>query len=162
MIFFVPMLLIPGAMGSISHPIPMVVILCLFFSLVECMFILPSHLSNMQPERESRFALLRSLTHARQKVANSLTWVGDRVYLPGLARMLASLTNPDGSIAIPGILEKVRPLTEDERRSIESLPGDEAHRGRPVSTSRAAPRTSVQDVALHPSSRRPTASANEG
>ncbi len=39
-----------------------------------------------------------------------------------LCRMLASLTAPDGSIAIPGILEKVRPPTAEERASIESLP----------------------------------------
>lgn len=45
----------------------------------------------------------------------------------GLCRMLASLTNPDGSIAIPGIQEKVRPLTAEERKSIESLPGDKNH-----------------------------------
>ena len=43
----------------------------------------------------------------------------------GLIRMLASLTKVDGSIAIPGILDKVRPLTPAERKSIESLPGDE-------------------------------------
>ncbi|WNG50220.1 M20/M25/M40 family metallo-hydrolase [Archangium minus] len=41
-----------------------------------------------------------------------------------LCRMLATLTNPDGSIAIEGIYEKVRPLTEPERKSIQSLPGD--------------------------------------
>jgi acetylornithine deacetylase/succinyl-diaminopimelate desuccinylase-like protein len=45
----------------------------------------------------------------------------------GLCKMLASLTKEDGSIAIPGILEKVRPLTEAERNSIRSLPGDEAY-----------------------------------
>jgi acetylornithine deacetylase/succinyl-diaminopimelate desuccinylase-like protein len=45
----------------------------------------------------------------------------------GLCRMLASLTNPDGSIAIPGIKEQVKPLTDAERKSIASLPGDEAH-----------------------------------
>lgn len=45
----------------------------------------------------------------------------------GLAKMLATLTNPDGSIAIPGIAEKVKPLTETERRSIEALPGDVNH-----------------------------------
>ncbi len=39
-----------------------------------------------------------------------------------LCRMLASLTLPDGRIAIPGIYEKVRPLTALERRSIEALP----------------------------------------
>ena len=45
----------------------------------------------------------------------------------GLCRMLASLTKPDGSIAIPGILDKVRPLTPDERKSIQSLPGNEEY-----------------------------------
>lgn len=44
-----------------------------------------------------------------------------------LCRILATLTNPDGSIAIPGVLDKVRPLTPEEKKSIESLPGDEAH-----------------------------------
>jgi len=39
-----------------------------------------------------------------------------------LARMLASLTNPDGSIAIPGVYDKVRPLSESERASIAALP----------------------------------------
>lgn len=41
-----------------------------------------------------------------------------------LSKMLASLTNADGTIAIPGILEKVKPLTEAEKQSINSLPGD--------------------------------------
>ncbi|AKJ07065.1 acetylornithine deacetylase/succinyl-diaminopimelate desuccinylase-like protein [Archangium gephyra] len=41
-----------------------------------------------------------------------------------LCRMLATLTNPDGSIAIEGIYEQVRPLSEGERKSIQALPGD--------------------------------------
>jgi acetylornithine deacetylase/succinyl-diaminopimelate desuccinylase-like protein len=45
----------------------------------------------------------------------------------GLCRMLATLTNPDGSIAIPGILDKVKPLTEAEQKSIQALPGDDAY-----------------------------------
>ena len=40
-----------------------------------------------------------------------------------LCRMLASLTNPDGSVAIPGIREKVRPLSAHERKSIAAAPG---------------------------------------
>ncbi len=44
-----------------------------------------------------------------------------------LCRMLASTVNPDGSIAIPGMLDKVKPLTDGERADIHSLPGDEAH-----------------------------------
>jgi acetylornithine deacetylase/succinyl-diaminopimelate desuccinylase-like protein len=45
----------------------------------------------------------------------------------GLARMLATLTNPDGTIAIPGIAEQVKPLTPAEQQSIAALPGDRAH-----------------------------------
>ena len=45
----------------------------------------------------------------------------------GLCRMLATLTNPDGTIAVPGITDKVRPLTKAERESIASLPGDNAY-----------------------------------
>src|SRR6266852_9485235 len=45
----------------------------------------------------------------------------------GLCRMLASLTNPDGSVAIAGIQEKVKPLTAAEKKSSQSLPGDNAH-----------------------------------
>ncbi|MDY7232034.1 M20/M25/M40 family metallo-hydrolase [Hyalangium rubrum] len=44
----------------------------------------------------------------------------------GLCRMLATLTNPDGSIAIPGVLDRVKPLTEAEKKSIQALPGDDA------------------------------------
>ncbi|HZI15606.1 MAG TPA: M20/M25/M40 family metallo-hydrolase [Myxococcus sp.] len=44
-----------------------------------------------------------------------------------LCRMLATLTHPDGSIAIEGIQERVRPLTDAERQSIRALPGDEAY-----------------------------------
>ncbi|WP_257448546.1 M20/M25/M40 family metallo-hydrolase [Archangium lipolyticum] len=44
-----------------------------------------------------------------------------------LCRMLATLTNADGSIAIEGIYDKVRPLSEAERKSIQSLPGDAAY-----------------------------------
>jgi acetylornithine deacetylase/succinyl-diaminopimelate desuccinylase-like protein len=43
-----------------------------------------------------------------------------------LCRMLAALTHPDGTLAIPGIYDQVRPLTDEERRSIAELPGDEA------------------------------------
>ncbi len=45
----------------------------------------------------------------------------------GLCRMIATLTREDGSIAIPGILEKVKPLTAEERQWINELPGDRAH-----------------------------------
>jgi len=39
-----------------------------------------------------------------------------------LAKMLAGLVDDAGRITIPGIYDQVRPLTADERRSIEQLP----------------------------------------
>lgn len=40
----------------------------------------------------------------------------------GLSKMLASLVDEDGRIAIPGIYDRVRALTPEERRSIDRLP----------------------------------------
>jgi len=44
-----------------------------------------------------------------------------------LCRILSSLVNADGTIAIPGVMDKVKPLTEPEQQSIRSLPTDDAH-----------------------------------
>jgi cysteinylglycine-S-conjugate dipeptidase len=42
-----------------------------------------------------------------------------------LCKMLAGLSNADGTIAIPELYAKLRPLTAAERTAIESLPSDE-------------------------------------
>jgi cysteinylglycine-S-conjugate dipeptidase len=42
-----------------------------------------------------------------------------------LAKILGRLVDEKGRIAIPGILERVKPLSAAERRSIEALPSDE-------------------------------------
>jgi multidrug efflux pump subunit AcrB len=44
---FVPLMLVPGMMGKIFRVIPLIVIPCLLFSLIESLQILPSHLSHM-------------------------------------------------------------------------------------------------------------------
>jgi acetylornithine deacetylase/succinyl-diaminopimelate desuccinylase-like protein len=44
-----------------------------------------------------------------------------------LCKMLASLTLDDGRINLPGIYDKVRPLTDAEKKDIQKLPGDEKH-----------------------------------
>lgn len=72
---------------------------------------------------------LRGLVTAEVEVrglknaAHSGMW-GGPVADPAMAlcRILASLTKPDGDIAIPGIYDKVRELTPAEKRSIERLP----------------------------------------
>jgi acetylornithine deacetylase/succinyl-diaminopimelate desuccinylase-like protein len=43
-----------------------------------------------------------------------------------LCKMLASLVNDDGSVNLPGIRDKVRPLTDAEKKDIAALPTDEA------------------------------------
>ena len=43
-----------------------------------------------------------------------------------LSKILSKLSNDDGSIAIPGIYDKVRALTPDEKASIAALPIDDA------------------------------------
>lgn len=51
---FVPLMLVPGMMGKIFRVIPLVVIPCLLFSLVESLQILPAHLSRTAKPRTRR------------------------------------------------------------------------------------------------------------
>lgn len=89
MIFFVPLLFIPGAMGEITYCIPVIVILALFFSMLESLLILPSHLAHMQPEQpNNRFWLLRLLERWREHIARWLEYVANQVYTPFVARSL--------------------------------------------------------------------------
>jgi multidrug efflux pump subunit AcrB len=93
MIFFVPMLFMPGDMARPAQAIPVVVILALTFSLVECLLILPPHLAHMREPRPSRIAVLRRLEMLRQRCADSMSRFARRVYRPFLARCLrANLT----------------------------------------------------------------------
>ena len=54
-----------------------------------------------------------------------------------LCRMLGALSNPDGSVNLPGIAEKIRPLTAEEKKSISSLPTDDASASFPLAARRA-------------------------
>jgi len=88
MIFIAPMLILPGDMASAAIPIPIVVILALTFSLVECLWILPSHLSHMKPPRPSKVAALRRLESYRLRFANGMSDFAQKVYRPFLQRCL--------------------------------------------------------------------------
>ena len=44
-----------------------------------------------------------------------------------LCRILSTLVNADGTIAIPGVMDKVKPLTEAEEQSIRALPTDNTY-----------------------------------
>jgi multidrug efflux pump subunit AcrB len=84
MIFFVPMLFMPGDMASAATAIPVVVILALAFSLIESLWILPPHLAYMKPAAPPRSAILKSLETLRLKFANGLVQVADDYYQPML------------------------------------------------------------------------------
>jgi multidrug efflux pump subunit AcrB len=88
MIFFVPMMFLPGNMAEMALSIPVVVILALTFSLVECLWILPSHLAHMRPLSPSRYSWLRKLERIRQSCATGMTDFARNVYRPFLARCL--------------------------------------------------------------------------
>lgn len=88
MIFFAPLLSIPGAMGDLSYAIPVVVILALFFSLVESMLILPSHLAHLKPEQPARNPWLIRLKRSREHIAHGLDRFADRFYRPSLLKTL--------------------------------------------------------------------------
>lgn len=80
---FMPLMFVPGMMGKMFRVIPLVVVPCLIFSLVESINILPAHLSHV-PKRRRPGPLRR----VQQLVANGLKLFIYRVYKPGLESAL--------------------------------------------------------------------------
>ncbi|MDA1183617.1 MAG: efflux RND transporter permease subunit [Acidobacteria bacterium] len=77
---FSPLLAVPGTMGKMMRAIPLIVIPCLLFSLIESLWILPAHLSHLKPPPERPGLWLRF----QSRVAGSLQWFIRRVYQPTL------------------------------------------------------------------------------
>lgn len=92
MIFFGILLAVPGRNGNIAGSIAVITILCLFFSLIESLIILPSHLTHIKPEKPSRFAWLNKLTNIRRKFSNGMHWFADEKYVPFLKKALSNNT----------------------------------------------------------------------
>jgi len=53
-VVFIPLLFIDGIMGKFIYVLPVVVISCLLVSLVECLFLLPAHLSHLPDPNEKK------------------------------------------------------------------------------------------------------------
>ncbi|MBB3169946.1 efflux RND transporter permease subunit [Simiduia aestuariiviva] len=94
MIFFVPMLFIPNQLGDIVYPIPVIVIACLAFSLVESLLILPAHLAHLKPERPPVSAPMKKLAQLRAFFANSLARIAQHHYQPFIVRCLQRVSIP--------------------------------------------------------------------
>lgn len=80
MIFFAPWMFLSGATREFTRAISLVVILALTFSLIESLFILPSHLAHLKPQDENS-----RLVRFQQALANSIVTFAHRIYRPIMA-----------------------------------------------------------------------------
>ena len=81
---FVPMFFLPGDTAHSAEAIPAVVILTLIFSIIECFFILPSHLSHMPKPKEHTTGPLGKLSQLRKKFSNGMLHASQNIYRPFL------------------------------------------------------------------------------
>ncbi|MCA9756914.1 MAG: efflux RND transporter permease subunit [Candidatus Eisenbacteria bacterium] len=81
---FGPLLNVPGATGKIMRVIPMIVIPTLVFSLIESLFILPSHLSHMRYDNAKLTGPGAAWRRFQDRFATGLERFVDRVYRPSL------------------------------------------------------------------------------
>lgn len=80
-IAFAPWALLTGPTRSFTQQITFVVIASLVFSIIECMFILPAHLSHMKKEDKTK---QNALARFQQRIADSLLWFAQNIYKPVL------------------------------------------------------------------------------
>jgi len=88
---FVPLLYVGGIMGKFIAIMPAVVIACLSVSLVECMLMLPAHLSDLPKPGKTNKELnrfTRRLERVHQATTNGMEWFVERVYRPFLSKTL--------------------------------------------------------------------------
>ena len=74
---FLPLLFVPGIAGEMFGVIPLVVVPCLLFSLLESLGILPAHLAHTRRRRAAG-----SWFRFQQHMADGLVWVARAVYEP--------------------------------------------------------------------------------
>ncbi len=88
---FVPLAYVGGIMGKFIAILPTVVIACLLISLVECLILLPAHLSelpdpNANKNKQSVFHKAGETVHRRVKKA--MDWFVEKLYVPFLKKTL--------------------------------------------------------------------------
>lgn len=88
MIFFSTMFFLPGDAVRNAYVIAGIVILALSFSLIECLFILPSHLSTLKPVKPSTNFFLKNLAFARLRCSNGLQQLATNVFRPIISKSL--------------------------------------------------------------------------
>lgn len=99
-IFFAPMIDVPSDVKPYTISIFFVVCFCLLFSLVESLWILPSHLSHIKPEKPSRFKALRQLEAIRHIFSSAMENFASGTY----KRTLKVMLNNKGSAVIAFVM----------------------------------------------------------
>jgi multidrug efflux pump subunit AcrB len=92
-IAFLPFLFIGDVIGKFISILPMIVIPCLIISLIECLLLLPTHLTHAlrrkaRPSRILQNRVSKKLAAFQQFTRCSLDKFADRVYLPALKKTL--------------------------------------------------------------------------
>jgi len=88
---FIPLAYVGGIMGKFISILPTVVIACLLVSLIECLFLLPAHLSHLpDPNKKDRDLniITRRLEKVHRLTSIGLEWFVQKVYSPFLSRAL--------------------------------------------------------------------------
>ncbi|GAB2767148.1 efflux RND transporter permease subunit [Salinimicrobium soli] len=85
-IAFVPLLFMPGETGKFWWPLPVVVIVILAVSLLEALFILPSHLGHISEKKRKGWAL--KLENWQESFSKGFNRIIDRYYRPLLDKCL--------------------------------------------------------------------------
>lgn len=88
---FIPLFYVGGIMGKFIRIMPAVVIACLVISLVECLFLLPAHLSHLpDPNAENQKLnwLTRKLDKIHRFTSRGMEWFVARIYMPFLSKAL--------------------------------------------------------------------------
>ncbi|MCB2148567.1 MAG: efflux RND transporter permease subunit [Deltaproteobacteria bacterium] len=88
---FMPLFYVGGIMGKFISILPAVVIACLVVSLVECLFLLPAHLSHLpSPNRttDQENKLGRRLSRVQETTSRWMVLFVARVYMPFLSKAL--------------------------------------------------------------------------
>ncbi|MCW5208874.1 efflux RND transporter permease subunit, partial [Desulfobulbus sp. US1] len=89
---FIPLAFVGGVMGKFIAIMPAVVISSLLISLIECLFLLPAHLSHLpdlnKPPRRSFLFQLLTFSWLQRFMQAGLDWVINRIYVPFLGGVL--------------------------------------------------------------------------
>jgi multidrug efflux pump subunit AcrB len=91
MVAFMPLLYIGGIMGKFIAILPVVVISCLAVSLLECLLLLPAHLSHLPDPNTSNNnlnPLTRRLEAVHRLTSSGMEWFVARIYTPLLSKAL--------------------------------------------------------------------------